>query len=65
MADRPYPSFLMYRDARKEWRWRYEASNGRTIFESSESYVAKEDCRRGIALAQSSANVPVWETVSA
>lgn len=65
MATRPYPSYWMYKDTRGEWRWRYDASNGRTIFESSEGYHNKSDCFRGIELAKSSASVPVWEATYA
>lgn len=38
MADRPFPSYFIYRDKQKKWRWSYEASNGETISVSSESY---------------------------
>lgn len=58
--DRPYPSYWIYRDTRGEWRWRYDASNGRTIAVSSESYVRKADCERGIEIMKASRNSEVW-----
>ena len=42
--------FEIYRDTRGEWRWRFKAKNGETIAVSSEGYVRKIDCRRGITL---------------
>ncbi|BCA62536.1 hypothetical protein HMP09_1770 [Sphingomonas sp. HMP9] len=57
---RPFPSYWIYRDNRNEWRWTYEASNGRTIAVSSEGYVHKADCQRGIDLLKASNGSPVW-----
>ena len=50
----------MYRDNRGEWRWRYDAINGRTIAVSSESYVKRSDCRHSISIMQQSYNSEVW-----
>jgi uncharacterized protein YegP (UPF0339 family) len=60
MAQRPYPSYWIYRDARGEWRWTYEASNAETIAVSSEGYKRKADCERGIELMKASYSSPVW-----
>lgn len=60
MTNRPFPSYWMYRDNRGEWRWTYEAINGRTIAVSSEGYKRRVDCRHSITLMQSSTNSPVW-----
>lgn len=60
MADRTYPSYWMYKDNRGEWRWTYEASNGKTIAVSSESYVRRADCERSIEIMKSSSNSLVW-----
>lgn len=57
---RTFPSYWIYRDSRGEWRWSYEAVNGRTIAVSSESYVRKADCERGIEIMKASYNSPVW-----
>jgi uncharacterized protein YegP (UPF0339 family) len=50
----------MYRDNRGEWRWRYDASNAKTIAVSSEGYVRRVDCRRGIDLMKNSGSAEVW-----
>ncbi|HYE28342.1 MAG TPA: DUF1508 domain-containing protein [Allosphingosinicella sp.] len=60
MSTRPFPSYWIYRDSRGEWRWRYDASNGRTIAVSSEGYVRKVDCERGIEIMKASSNSEVW-----
>ncbi len=64
MTSRPYPSYWIYRDTVGQWRWTYEASNGRTIAVSSESYVRKVDCERGIEIMKGSAASPVWTPTS-
>jgi uncharacterized protein YegP (UPF0339 family) len=60
MAERAYPSYWMYKDARNEWRWSYEASNGLTIAVSSESYKRRADCERSIEIMKASKDSPVW-----
>lgn len=62
MANRPYPSFLIYKDKAGEYRWRYQASNTKTIADSGEGYKKKADCRHGIDLVQASYDSPVWVT---
>ena len=57
---RTFPSYWIYRDNRNEWRWTYEASNGKTIAVSSESYVRKADCERGIEIMKASHSSGVW-----
>ena len=60
MSSRPYPSYWIYRDNRGEWRWTYEASNGKTIAVSSEGYNRHADCRHSITLMQASNKTPTW-----
>ncbi|MDR7221267.1 DUF1508 domain-containing protein [Aminobacter aminovorans] len=60
MATRPYPSYYMYKDTQKLWRWRYDASNAKTIAVSSESYHNRADCQRGIDIMKASQNSEVW-----
>lgn len=60
MAARTFPSYWMYKDNRNEWRWTYEASNGKTIAVSSEGYVNRGDCERSIEIMKSSKDSPVW-----
>ncbi len=61
MANRPYPSFLIYIDAKSEFRWRYQASINKTIADSSEGYKRLEDCEHALSLVQACANSPIWE----
>ena len=39
-------TFTVYRDKRKEWRWRLKASNGHILADSGEGYKRKRDCLR-------------------
>ncbi|BCH18861.1 YegP family protein [Mesorhizobium sp. L-2-11] len=63
MADRPFPSFWLYKDARGEWRWTFHATNREPIAVSSEGYVRKADCRHGIDLIAVGTNWPVWSPI--
>lgn len=40
--------FEMYQDKRKGWRWRLRAHNGRIVADSSEGYVSKRSCIKGM-----------------
>lgn len=60
MTTRTYPSYWMYKDNRGEWRWSYDASNGRTISVSSEGYVNRADCARSIEIMKGSGTSPVF-----
>lgn len=60
MTQRLYPSYWMYKDNRGEWRWTYEASNGKTISVSSEGYVRRADCERSIEIMKASGSSPIW-----
>jgi len=60
MAERTYPSYWLYKDNRDEWRWTYEASNGKTIAVSSEGYKKRSDCERGIEIMKASSSSPTW-----
>ncbi|MBB1251557.1 YegP family protein [Rhizobium sp. G21] len=65
MADRPYPSFLIYKDTAGEYRWKYQASNTKIIADGGEGYNSKSDCEHGIELVKGSENSPVWVTQDA
>ena len=41
--------FIIYRDKKKQWRWRAVAKNKRIVADSGESYTSKRNCRRSIA----------------
>lgn len=64
MAERPYPSFWMYKDNKGEWRWTYHGANREEIAVSSESYKRRVDCERGIEIMQGSKSSPTWMPTS-
>jgi len=47
------------KDKRGEWRWKFKASNGKTIAQSSEGYKNKQDCENGIRLVKDSTDAPI------
>ncbi|WCM28130.1 DUF1508 domain-containing protein [Sphingomonas sp. QA11] len=51
--------YNLYQDTQRLWRWKYVASNGKTIAVSSESYYAKSDAQHGIDLMKNSKLDPV------
>lgn len=53
--------FELYRSGwfRKEWRWRFISSNGRTIAVSSEGYRNYIDCLNSVELMQDSKEAAV------
>lgn len=57
---RTYPSYWLYKDVQGQWRWNYDASNGKTIAVSSESYFNRSDCERGIEIMKGSSNSMTW-----
>lgn len=57
-------TFTVYRDKRKEWRWRLTASNGRILADSGEGYKRKRDCLRGLYIA-ANCSVVDWTRVHA
>lgn len=40
--------FILYKDARGEWRWRLKAANGNIICASSEGYTSKQSAQHSI-----------------
>ena len=53
--------YYLYRDTAQQWRWRYVASNGKTIAMSSEAYWNKSDAINGINIMKASFNSQVRE----
>jgi len=53
----------LYRDKRREWRWRLRASNGRILADSGEGYRRRASMLRGIECARVllSGDVPIVE----
>lgn len=49
------PTFELYQDTAKEWRWRLIASNGNIIADSGEGYNSKQGAERGIKSVKSTA----------
>lgn len=43
------PKFQIFKDTKGEYRFRLNAKNGKIILRSSESYVSKQGCQKGIA----------------
>jgi uncharacterized protein YegP (UPF0339 family) len=66
MSTRPYPSFLIYKDSRGEYRWKLQASNTKIIADSGEGYARRADCVHGMNLVMdTNRNTPVWHTEDA
>lgn len=47
--------FEIYRDARDEFRWRFQANNGKVLAESGEGYLNRVNCEHGIILIKQEA----------
>jgi uncharacterized protein YegP (UPF0339 family) len=52
-------TYVYYKDAKEEWRWRLKASNGRIIADSGEGYKNESECLADIERVESSSNAPV------
>ncbi len=44
--------FQLYKDTKKEYRWRLKADNGKIIADSGEGYDSKSNCQNGIQLVK-------------
>jgi uncharacterized protein len=56
-------TFVIYKDARDEFRWRLKASNGRIIGMADEGYSTKHGCKEAVELIkQDAAKAAVEET---
>jgi uncharacterized protein YegP (UPF0339 family) len=53
--------YYLYKDTAGYWRWRYVASNGRTIADSGEGYYNRADALNGINIMKGSSASPVRE----
>ena len=47
--------FEIYADTTDQYRWRFKASNGKTIADSGESYWNRSDCQAGLNLVKQNA----------
>lgn len=53
--------FVVYKDARGEWRWTLYADNSKKIADSAEGYTTKANCLHGARLVASVAsNASIW-----
>ena len=52
-------TFEVFRNRKKEWRWRLRAANGRIVANSGESYRRRIDCSDSIVLVKGSAGAKV------
>ncbi len=46
------PHFVVYLDSGDEWRWTFNARNGRTVCDGSEGYRTKAACKRAAERVQ-------------
>jgi len=47
--------FEIYKDATREFRWRFQANNGQILAESNEGYNNRANCLHGIILIKQEA----------
>lgn len=52
-------TYIYYRDAAGEWRWRLKASNGRIIADSGEGYSTERECIADIERVKASRDAPM------
>ena len=45
-------TFILYKDKRGEFRWRFRANNNKIVADSGEGYINKSDCLRGIEIVK-------------
>lgn len=45
-------SFKIYKVARDEYRWRFQADNNKIVADSAEGYKNKDDCKAGIEIVK-------------
>jgi len=55
----------IYRDGRREWRWRLRASNGRIVADSGEGYCRRASVRKAVERVRSilTGEVPIVEVI--
>ena len=58
--------FEIYQDAKSEFRWRFQANNGKVLAESQEGYLNRDNCRHAIILIkQETGNATISDEVKA
>lgn len=54
--------YVIYRDRKKEYRWRAVARNGRIIADSAEGYKTRRACNRGMTALNKCMAITVIDT---
>ncbi len=59
------PKLEIYRDGRREWRWRLKASNGRIVADSGEGYRRRASVHRAVECVRAllTGDVPFVEVI--
>lgn len=52
-------TYVYYKDAKGEWRWKLLSSNGRILADSGEGYTTERECLADIERVKSSTDAPV------
>jgi len=59
MAQRPFPSFLIFADDKGHWRWNFADGTGKVVAAASQAYARPAGCARAIQDMQTTGEVPV------
>lgn len=51
--------YILFRDTKKEWRWKLVATNGRSIAVSGEGYKRRGSCLKAVHSVRDSCNAPI------
>lgn len=62
MANRPFPSFLIFKGENGQFYWHYQRSNHKSIAASGEGYLNLADCDAAIRMMKECGNSEIWET---
>ena len=54
-------TYVYYKDAKGEWRWKLVASNGRILADSGEGYKTEAECKDDIGRVKNSKDAAVVE----
>lgn len=60
MAARPFPSYRLFRDNRRKWRWRYDVSKDEALAVSCDCYDSRAECEQALVALRTSIDAPLW-----